>query len=66
MNEHVLTPTELGVMLNKTPASLAQWRYLGVGPRFVKIGRAVRYREADVSTWLSAQTRQRTGEQVPT
>lgn len=64
MKERMLTPAELGAMLHKTPAALAQWRYMGVGPRFVKIGRAVRYREADVTTWLDAQTRQRTGSEA--
>jgi predicted DNA-binding transcriptional regulator AlpA len=60
----MLTPTELGTMLHKTPASLAQWRYMGFGPQFVKIGRAVRYRDSDVTAWLDAQTRQQTGEQA--
>ncbi|MFC3300204.1 Predicted transcriptional regulator [Arthrobacter agilis] len=62
MEDRIYTPAELGSKLNKTPASLAQWRYMGMGPKFVKIGRAVRYRESDINAWLDGQTRQRTGD----
>ncbi|WP_026551178.1 helix-turn-helix domain-containing protein [Arthrobacter sp. H20] len=62
MEDKLLTPADLGQILDKTPASLAQWRYLGYGPRFVKLGRAVRYRESDLIAWLNANTTQRTGE----
>jgi predicted DNA-binding transcriptional regulator AlpA len=37
----------------RTPA---QWRYRGVGPKYVKIGRHVRYRRADVDTWIAEHT----------
>ncbi|VXC38731.1 Predicted transcriptional regulator [Arthrobacter sp. 9AX] len=63
METKLLTPAELGRMLDKTPASLAQWRYQGIGPRFVKVGRGVRYRQTDVDGWLDANTVQRTGEE---
>lgn len=65
MDKKILTPSDLAEMLGKTTASLAQWRYLGVGPKYIKAGRAVRYCESDISAWLEAQTRQQTGEQVP-
>lgn len=62
--ESLNTPLELGMRLGKSPAVLAQWRYLGTGPKFIKIGRSVRYRASDVEAWLEAQTRQQTGERV--
>ena len=37
--------------------TLAQWRYLGKGPEFIKAGRHVRYRPEAVEAWLKAQTR---------
>jgi predicted DNA-binding transcriptional regulator AlpA len=37
--------------------TLAQWRYLGKGPAYVKVGRHVRYRAEDVDAWLASQTR---------
>ena len=35
--------------------TLDQWRYLGKGPRFIKVGRHVRYRRDDVDRWLDQQ-----------
>ena len=40
--------------------TLGQWRYLGTGPKFLKIGRHVRYRWADVEKWLATQSRSST------
>jgi predicted DNA-binding transcriptional regulator AlpA len=40
-----------------TEPTLAQWRYLGKGPAFVKVGSAVRYRRSDVMRWLAENTR---------
>lgn len=31
------------------------WRYEGKGPKYLKVGGAVRYRESDVMSWLDAQ-----------
>ncbi|WP_049822490.1 helix-turn-helix transcriptional regulator [Arthrobacter sp. H41] len=61
MTTKLLTPAELSAMLGKPERSLAQWRYLGLGPVFVKIGNTVRYRETDINAWLDANTAQRTG-----
>jgi predicted DNA-binding transcriptional regulator AlpA len=49
---------EFGVaeMLNLSVASLRRWRLLNKGPRFLKIGASVRYREADVLSWLQTRT----------
>jgi predicted DNA-binding transcriptional regulator AlpA len=50
--------------LGTTVGTLAYWRYMGKGPKFIKLGRAVRYRESDVNAWLDAQTREQTGERA--
>lgn len=58
----LLTPSDLGAKLGKSRAALANWRYQGLGPRFIKLGpKAVRYRVSDVEAWLDEQTRQQTG-----
>ncbi|PVZ53054.1 excisionase [Arthrobacter sp. H-02-3] len=62
MVNDLLAPTELGARLGKSQAALAQWRYLGVGPKFIKLGRNIRYRASDVEAWLDRQTMQRTGD----
>ena len=43
-----------------TVGSWAQLRYRGTGPAYVKVGRKVFYRKADVEEWLNRQTFTRT------
>ena len=38
--------------------TLQKWRVTGGGPRFVKLGRSVRYRQSDLDQWV--RERQRT------
>lgn len=57
----LLTPAQLGEYLGLTVGALAQMRYRGNGPKFIKLGgKQVRYRESDVQAWLDQQTRDRT------
>lgn len=48
------TPTEVANYLHTTTASLAQQRYRGAGIPFVKDGRRVLYRWADVEAYIEA------------
>ena len=34
--------------------TLRRWRVLRTGPKFLKIGAAVRYRRAEIDTWLNS------------
>lgn len=54
------TPAQVAPVLDTTEAGLAQMRYRGTGPRFVKRGRRVLYRWSDVRNYLNANTIQRT------
>lgn len=47
-----LKTEEAAKYLNVQPATLEQHRWRGTGPRFVKIGRSVRYRMADLEAFL--------------
>lgn len=47
----------LAVRLGVSRSTLQSWRYAGRGPRFIKLGRLVRYRNADIDAYLKAQTR---------
>jgi predicted DNA-binding transcriptional regulator AlpA len=50
LNEHdVARITGLSV------ASVRRWRLLQQGPKYIKIGSAVRYRAEDVRTWLDTR-----------
>lgn len=58
------TPEEVAQYLQKPVRTLEQWRYRGKGPRFVKVGRDVRYRWDDVedpNRWLDQQASKAAG-----
>lgn len=43
MSEVLLTPKQLSERWSKPESTLAQWRWRGVGPPYLKIEGAVRY-----------------------
>lgn len=54
---NLIGPDEAGARLGGIPArTLSQWRYLGRGPRYLKVGKYVRYRPEDIEAWLKNQT----------
>lgn len=55
--QKLATPAEVAQYLGTTVAQLAQQRYHGTGPRFVKMGtRRVMYRWSDIEAFLDDQT----------
>lgn len=60
--DNLITPAELAERLRVSVAHLANWRYRGVGPKFVKMGKLVRYQESAVEEWLQDNTHQQTEE----
>jgi excisionase family DNA binding protein len=61
-NLNTLRTPEAAAYLNVQPATLEQWRWNGRGPRFCKIGRSVRYRQADLDLFLAERVFQSTTE----
>ena len=55
-----MTQEQLAARWQMSPRTLEQWRWLGKGPRFLKIGARVLYREEDVEAWEAAQVCQNT------
>lgn len=56
-NEPLALPKTIAEYLGTTPQNLAQHRYRGTGPKFIKLGhRAIRYRWSDVEAWIEANT----------
>jgi len=51
----LMTPLDVSRYLGVPPGTLANWRYLGRGPAFLRVGRHVRYRTADVTAWVEGQ-----------
>lgn len=57
MTDQLLTPKQVSAQLGGIPEkTLTQWRYLGVGPAYVKIGRHIRYRPQAVERWIADRT----------
>lgn len=49
------SPEQLAEYLGVPLATVYRWRTRGGGPRGVKVGRHVRYRDRDVEAWLESQ-----------
>lgn len=58
----LIAPDVAARNLGVTENCLAKWRCLGGGPRFVKIGRRVRYRRADIDAFIGARVRASTSD----
>jgi predicted DNA-binding transcriptional regulator AlpA len=59
----LLTPCETAERLKVSLSWLAKARMRGDGPPFIKIGRAIRYSEAELLQWMRAHQRLSTSEQ---
>ena len=49
-----LTERQVAEQLGLSVATLRAWRYRGKGPRFLRLGRSVRYLPADVDEFVRA------------
>lgn len=57
MPTKLLTPAEVADLLGVTEHTLSVWRSTGrYGLRYVKVGRTVKYKPADVEKWLEKNT----------
>jgi hypothetical protein len=61
VTDDITTPEKVAEALNTSLMGLAQMRYRGTGPRFIKRGSRVLYRWSDVSDYLDGHTHERTG-----
>lgn len=52
----LLDTQQTAALLCVEPDTLSHWRYRGGGPKFVKIGRSVRYRRMDLETFIEMNT----------
>jgi predicted DNA-binding transcriptional regulator AlpA len=59
--ESLLNEYDVARITGLSVASVRRWRLLRQGPKYLKLGSAVRYRRDDVAAWLS--TRPTGGEQ---
>jgi hypothetical protein len=62
MDNQLYTPARAADILCVAAATLRKWRWEGKGPRYVKIGRKVAYRIADINAFIEAQIRDSTSD----
>ena len=62
MENQLYTPAHVAGILCVSPATLRKWRWEGKGPRFVKIGRKVAYRQVDINAYVEGQVRNSTSD----
>lgn len=60
-----ISQEQLALRWQISPRTLEQWRWLGKGPRFLKIGARVLYREQDIEAYEAAQLCQNTSGPLP-
>jgi len=53
--EELLTEHDVARITGLSVASVRRWRLLRQGPRYLKLGSAVRYRSEDISAWLASR-----------
>ena len=61
----LLTESDVARRLGLKSATLRRWRWCGRGPRFIKVGAAVRYDPQDVRDYLAANLRISTSDPGP-
>jgi excisionase family DNA binding protein len=55
--DRLLSPLELASYLSVPLSTIYRFNYVHSGPKPLKVGKHVRYRESDVETWLDDQAR---------
>ena len=53
--EELLTEHDVSRVTGLSVASVRRWSLLRQGPRYLKIGAAVRYKPEDISAWLESR-----------
>ena len=62
MQQKLLTPEDLADRWNLTETTLSQWRWNGCGPRYIKMGKGIRYRLSEIERFEDQKTCQDTSE----
>lgn len=52
--EGLLSPNEVAAYLGVPVKTVYRWNTTGTGPTYVRVGKHVRYRLADVDKWLAS------------
>jgi excisionase family DNA binding protein len=58
----LLRTEEAAQLLGFSPRALEAWRCRGGGPRYLRVGRSIRYRRSDLHAWAEARVYSSTAE----
>lgn len=53
--QSLLNEYDVASITGLSVASVRRWRFLQMGPKFLKIGASVRYKAEDISAWLESR-----------
>jgi len=53
--ENLLNEHDVARITGMSVATVRRWRLLGLGPKWIKLGAAVKYRPEDITTWLESR-----------
>jgi len=56
MTDEFLTESMLADLLGIANITIRKWRAKSTGPAYIKVGKLIRYRRADVDEWIASQT----------
>lgn len=62
MLSSALTTPQAAKYLGLSPTTLEKYRGSGCGPRYIQLGRAIRYRLKDLDAWLDQNVRTSTSD----
>ena len=54
-NRRLLDVKESAEYLNLSKSTLDKWRCYGEGPKFIKMGRAIKYRMSDLDDYIASR-----------
>lgn len=52
--DRLMKPEEAGALIGADAKTLSNWRHMGKGPRYVKMGKFVRYWKSELLRWSKA------------
>jgi excisionase family DNA binding protein len=58
----LLTAHEAATLLKLSERTLERWRVAGVGPKFVRLGRSIRYRLTEIEAHIASRVVSSTSE----
>ena len=59
---NLITTSEFAEIVRAPEETVRYWRFIGKGPRSVKLGRRVLYDRDDVEQWIADQRTQQSGD----